>query len=52
MVTLLDGAQSRSLVATAVGAGFHYVDGDGVAATLNRPERIVPFQLADLYAPR
>ncbi len=51
-VTLLHGAQSRSLVAAAVGAGFHYVDGDGVAATLNRPERIVPFQLADLYAPR
>ena len=52
VVTFLHGAQSRSLVAAAVGAGFHYVDGDGVAATLNRPERIVPFQLADLYAPR
>lgn len=52
VVTFLHGAQSRSLVAAAVGAGFHYVDGDGVAATLRRPERIVPFQLADLYAPR
>lgn len=52
VVTFLHGAQSRSLVAAAVGAGFHYVDGDGVAATLSRPERIVPFQLADLYAPR
>ena len=52
VVTFLHGAQRRSLVAAAVGAGFHYVDGDGVAATLNRPERIVPFQLADLYAPR
>ncbi|HKX08298.1 MAG TPA: hypothetical protein VJN67_08890 [Stellaceae bacterium] len=52
VVTFLHGAQSRSLAAAAVGAGFHYVDGDGVAATLNRPERIVPFQLADLYAPR
>ena len=52
VVTFLHGAQSRSLVAAAVGAGFHYVDGDGVAPTLNRPERIVPFQLADLYMPR
>ena len=52
VVTFLHGARSRSLVAAAVGAGCHYVDGDGVAATLNRPERIVPFQLADLYAPR
>jgi len=52
VVTFLHGAQSRSLVAAAVGAGFHYVDGDAVAATLARPERIVPFQLADLYMPR
>ncbi len=52
VVTFLHGAQSRSLVAAAVGAGFHYVDGDAVAATLARPERIVPFQLADLYVPR
>jgi hypothetical protein len=52
VVTFLHGAHSRSLVSAAVGAGFHYVDGDGVAATLARPERIVPFQLADLYAPR
>jgi len=52
VVTFLHGAQSRSLVAAAVGAGFHYVDGDAVAATLARPERIVPFQLADLYMQR
>ncbi|MGH7124786.1 MAG: hypothetical protein ACREFI_10465 [Stellaceae bacterium] len=52
VVTFLHGAQSRSLVAAAVGAGFHYVDGDAVAPTLARPERIVPFQLADLYMPR
>ena len=52
VVTFLHGAQSRSLVAAAVGAGFHYVDGDAVAATLARPDRIVPFQLADLYTPR
>jgi hypothetical protein len=52
VVTFLHGAQTRSLVAAAVGAGFHYVDGDAVAATLTRPERIVPFQLADLYASR
>lgn len=52
VVTFLHGAQSRSLVAAAVGAGFHYVDGDAVAETLARPERIVPFQLADLYVPR
>jgi len=52
VVTFLHGAQSRSLVAAAVGAGFHYVDGDAVAATLARPERIVPFQLADLYVQR
>jgi hypothetical protein len=52
VVTFLHGAQSRSLVAAAVGAGFHYVDGDAVATTLARPDRIVPFQLADLYVPR
>jgi hypothetical protein len=52
VVTFLHGAQSRSLVAAAVGAGFHYVDGDAVAPTLARPDRIVPFQLADLYMPR
>ncbi|HXP73537.1 MAG TPA: hypothetical protein VN823_05275 [Stellaceae bacterium] len=52
VVTFLHGAQTRSLVAAAVGAGFHYVDGDAVAATLARPDRIVPFQLADLYMPR
>lgn len=52
VVTFLHGAQTRSLVAAAVGAGFHYVDGDAVAPTLVRPDRIVPFQLADLYAPR
>jgi hypothetical protein len=52
VVTFLHGAQTRSLVAAAVGAGFHYVDGEAVAATLARPDRIVPFQLADLYAPR
>ncbi len=50
-MTFLHGAQSRSLVAAAVGAGFHYVDGDAVAPTLAKPERIVPFQLADLYRP-
>jgi len=51
-VTFLHGAKTRSLVTAAVGAGFHYVDGDAVAATLARPERIVPFELADLYKPR
>jgi hypothetical protein len=52
VVTFLHGAQSRSLVAAAVGAGFHYINGDAVAASVSRPERIVPFQLADLYMPR
>ncbi|GEM_PF-2612917 len=52
VVTFLHGARTRSLVAAAVGAGFHYVDGDAVAATLARPERIMPFQLADLYMAR
>jgi hypothetical protein len=51
VVTFLHGAQSRSLVVAAVGAGFHYVDGNAVAATLGRPDRILPFQLADLYRP-
>ena len=52
VVTFLHGAQSRSLVAAAVGAGFHYINGDAVASAVSRPERIVPFQLADLYMPR
>lgn len=51
-VTFLHGARTRSLATAAVGAGFHYVDGDAVAATLARPDRIVPFELADLYQPR
>jgi hypothetical protein len=51
VVTFLHGAQSRSLVVAAAGARFHYVDGDAVAATLARPDRIVPFQLDDLYRP-
>jgi hypothetical protein len=52
VVTFLHGAQSRSLVAAAVGAGFHYINGDAVASAVSRPERIVPFQLADLFMPR
>ena len=51
VVTFLHGARSRSLVVAAAGARFHYVDGDAVAATLARPDRILPFQLADLYRP-
>jgi hypothetical protein len=47
----LSGAKSRSLVAAAVGAGFRYISGDGVAPPIDNPSKIVDFALADLYRP-
>jgi len=49
IATFLHGARSRSLVGAALGAGFHFIDGDAVAATVRRPDRALAFQLADLY---
>jgi hypothetical protein len=52
VATFLHGAQSRSLVAAAVGAGFHYIDGDGVVPARARPDGMVAFSLADLFQPQ
>jgi hypothetical protein len=49
--TYLLGANSRSLVAAGVGAGFRYLGGDAVAEPVERPYHLVNFQLADLYRP-
>jgi hypothetical protein len=49
--TYLLGADTRSVVAAAVGAGFRYVGGDAVAEPVDRPDQLVEFQLADLYRP-
>jgi hypothetical protein len=49
--TYLLGANTRSIVAACVGAGFRYVGGDAVAEPVERPDQLVEFQLADLYRP-
>lgn len=47
--TYAHGLRSRSLTSGAVAAGFDYVDGDPVAALLERPSNAYRFGLADLY---
>jgi hypothetical protein len=49
--TYLLGANTRSIVAAAVGAGFRYVGGDAVAGPVDRPDQLLEFRLADLYRP-
>ena len=43
------GLRTTSLVAAGVGAGFTSLDGDAVAKVVDRPERVLSFQLSDLY---
>lgn len=45
----LHGAKSLSLVVTALGAGFNYIDGSAVASPIENPRGIVDFRLDDLY---
>jgi hypothetical protein len=49
--TYLQGAQSLSQVAAALGAGFNYIDGEAVAKAIDHPHSIADFHLADLYRP-
>ena len=51
VATYLRGIGSLSLTAAALGAGFAHVDGDAVAAMVDQPNGIVPFNLLDLYNP-
>jgi hypothetical protein len=50
--TFVHGARSLSLAAAALGAGFHFIDGDAVAATVPHVDRALSFHLADLYHAR
>lgn len=49
--TYARGLRSLSLAAAAVGAGFRYIDGDGVAKLVEHPGRVVGFNLLDVYRP-
>ena len=51
VATYLRGVGSLSLTAAALGAGFAHVDGDAVAAMVDQPNGVVPFNLLDLYNP-
>jgi hypothetical protein len=52
VATFVHGAGTLSLVAAALGAGFHFIDGDAVAASVPHADRALEFQLADLYRAR
>jgi len=43
------GLRSVSLMGAAVGAGFRYIDGEGVAKMVQRPETASHFSLGDAY---
>jgi hypothetical protein len=45
----LHGAQTRSLVMAAVGAGFNYIDGSALAKLVDHPWHALEFRLTDLY---
>lgn len=46
------GQFAASRVATAeLSAGFAHIDGDAIAASVDRPGRVVEFSLFDLYNP-
>jgi hypothetical protein len=48
--TYLLGANSMSLVAAALGAGFQYIAGDAIAKPVNHPRGLIEFSLSDLYS--
>jgi hypothetical protein len=52
VATFVHGARSLSLAAAAMGAGFNFIDGDAVAASVPHVDRALAFQLADLYRAR
>jgi hypothetical protein len=45
------GLRSISLTGAAVGAGFRYIDGEGVAKLVQRPEPVTHFNLDNIYRP-
>jgi hypothetical protein len=45
------GARSLSLVAATLGAGYSFIDGDGIGKPVAKPTRILDFQLLDVYRP-
>lgn len=47
--TYLHGLRSLSLTSAAIASGFDYVDGDPVAAPLDRPGNAYRYSLMDLY---
>jgi hypothetical protein len=49
LMTFIHGTGSVSLMAAAVGAGFRFVDGAKVTRLVDRPGRIIPFKLKDVY---
>jgi hypothetical protein len=51
LATYIHGVRTVSLAAAAIGAGFRYLAGTGVAKLVERPERIVGFSLMDVYRP-
>jgi hypothetical protein len=51
LASYIYGVRSVSLAAAAIGAGFRYLAGTGVAKLVERPERIVGFNLMDVYRP-
>ena len=50
LTTYVHGLRSRSLVSTAAGAGFSFIDGDPVMSVIDMPESVSPFQVENLYA--
>ncbi len=51
LASFVHGLRSVSLSGAAVGAGFRYIDGEGVAKLVDRPERVTSFNLSDIYRP-
>jgi hypothetical protein len=45
------GANSTSLVAAAIGAGFGYIGGHVIAERVDHPRGLVEFSVADVYRP-
>lgn len=49
VATFVHGVHTVSMVAAALGAGFHFIDGDAVAPSVSHAGRALEFRLADLY---
>jgi hypothetical protein len=51
LATFIRGLRSHSLAAAALGAGFRYLEGDGIAKAVARPDAVREFRLFDVYRP-